>query len=244
MSALNSVIQFYFRNPLILLVLLGGHLTAQTFTTLHSFTGGRDGAQPWSGLAISGNILYGTALYGGAHNKGTVFALNTDGTGFKTLYSFSGGYDGGNPVAGVVLSSDMIFGSCGSAYDDGSGGAVFGLHTDGTGFSILHQFANGVDGTYPGELVLSGTTLYGTTSSGGSFGYGIVFRVQTDGTGFTNLQNFGGGFDGGNVSYGNASAGLVLSGNTLYGTTFGRGEAVFRLNTDGTSYTNLINLSD
>ena len=39
---------------------------AQTFTVLHNFTGGRDGANPLDGLTIDRNgNLYGTASAGG-----------------------------------------------------------------------------------------------------------------------------------------------------------------------------------
>src|SRR5215471_8503581 len=57
-------------------------------------------------------------------------------------------------------------------------------------FTILHSFTRS-DGRYPyGGLVLSGNTLYGTASGGGSSGNGAVFAVNTDGTGFTNLYYF------------------------------------------------------
>ena len=44
---------------------------------------------PYGGLILSGNTLYGTAQYGGSSGNGTVFAVNTDGTGFTNLYSFT-----------------------------------------------------------------------------------------------------------------------------------------------------------
>ena len=136
---------------------------AQTFTTLHSFTNS-DGANPVAGLILSGNTLYGTTESGGASGQGTVFAVNTDGTGFTNLYSFTGtNNDGANPQ---------------------------------------------------GVLVLSGNTLYGTTTHGGVSGAGTVFAISTSGTGFTNLHDFT-GHDYGSAPY----AGLLLSGNTLYGTT-------------------------
>ena len=59
------------------------------FAVLHSFTRGLDGAYPVSGLILSGNALYGTALEGGSTEQGTVFKINTDGTDFTTLYSFT-----------------------------------------------------------------------------------------------------------------------------------------------------------
>ena len=48
-----------------------------------------DGAIPEAGLILSGNTLYGTTYWGGTNGNGTVFAVNTNGTGFTTLYSFT-----------------------------------------------------------------------------------------------------------------------------------------------------------
>src|SRR5205809_4517190 len=99
----------YIRNPFIVPALiagialtLAGRVTAQTFTTLHSFTAtnpqirgtNNDGASP-NGLFLSGSTLYGTAHDGGSAGAGTVFAINTDGTGFTTLYGFTAGDDAG-----------------------------------------------------------------------------------------------------------------------------------------------------
>src|SRR2546425_442496 len=56
-----------------------GRATAQTFTTLHTFTAGSDGANPQAGLVLSGNTLYGTAYGGGSSSNGAVFKVNTDG---------------------------------------------------------------------------------------------------------------------------------------------------------------------
>jgi uncharacterized repeat protein (TIGR03803 family) len=53
-------------------------------------------------LIISGNTLFGTASEGGTNGNGTVFAVNTDGTGFTNLHTFtalinSTNSDGANP---------------------------------------------------------------------------------------------------------------------------------------------------
>jgi len=87
----------YSKNPFLLPVLIAGlglipagQMTAQSFTTLHNFTGGSDdGASPKAGLIMSGNTLYGTEQGGGTSSNGTVFAVNTDGTGFTILHSFT-----------------------------------------------------------------------------------------------------------------------------------------------------------
>src|SRR5215469_16961131 len=72
---------------------------AQTETVLYSFKGGADGANPGGGKPVfdkAGN-LYGTTLYGGAYNLGTVWKLTPAGTE-TVLWSFGNGSDGANPV--------------------------------------------------------------------------------------------------------------------------------------------------
>ena len=224
----------YIRNPFIVPALiagialtLAGRVTAQTFTTLHSFTAtnpqirgtNNDGASP-NGLFLSGSTLYGTAHDGGSAGAGTVFAINTDGTGFTTLYGFTAGDDAGYPYAGLILSGDTLYGA---TYARGSGGAgtVFAVNTDGTGFTTLYSFSNGSDGGQPeASLILSGNTLYGTASRGGNSEAGTVFAVNIDGTGFATLHYFT-GFSGG----ASPQAGLILSGNTLYGTAAAGGSS-------------------
>jgi uncharacterized repeat protein (TIGR03803 family) len=108
---------------LLVLLLVAASAPAQTFTTLYSFTAyaydssinrftNSDGALPYAGLILSGSTLYGTAAGGGTNGNGTVFAVNTDGTGFKNLYSFTAdpypytNSDGANPRAELILSGN------------------------------------------------------------------------------------------------------------------------------------------
>jgi len=223
------------------------------FTNLHSFTGASDGIGPSGGLTLAGKTLYGTAQGGGSSGAGTVFALNTNGAGFTTLYSFTGGSDGRTPFSGLILSNNTLFGT---AYYGGSSGngTVFALSTDGTWFTNLHSFTatsgypyyTNSDGANPfAGLILSGDTLYGTASAGGSSGNGTVFALNTNGTGFTTLYSFTAlaGSPSINSDGAGPSAGLVLSGNTLYGTAQAGGSlsggTVFSLNINGTGFMTL-----
>jgi uncharacterized repeat protein (TIGR03803 family) len=190
-------------------------------TNLHNFIGfPTEGGLPESELTISGNILLGTSGEG-TTGGGTVFKVNTDGTAFQTLHTFSG-TDGGAPLAGLVLSGDSLYGT--ALYRGSSGnGTVYALSADGTGFRNLHTFEQAIgsgpyytnsEGIFPkSELVLSSNTLYGTAYGGGSSGVGTVFCLNTNGTGFEVLHDFS-GLDGENPD-----AGVLLSGNTLHGTT-------------------------
>src|SRR5208283_1356970 len=89
-------------------------------TSLYSFTGGNDGANPQAGLlqGSDGNF-YGTTYQGGTNNYGTVLKISTNG-GLTRLYSFTGGYVGANPQAGLVQGSDGNF--YGTTYQGGTNG--------------------------------------------------------------------------------------------------------------------------
>src|SRR5882762_4166107 len=161
-------------------LILAGRVTAQTFTTLYRFTDldtnyfNSDGAGP-HGLFLSSNTLYGTASGGGSSGNGTVFAVNTDGSGFTNLYGFTGGNDGGAPTAGLILSGNTLYGTTTAGGGSGNG-TVFAVNTDGSGFANLYRFTGGNDGGAPNAgLILSGNTLYGTAAGGGGSGNGTVF---------------------------------------------------------------------
>ena len=117
-------------------------------------------------------------------------------------------------------------------------GTAFSVNTDGNEFNTAHiaSLAVMLMTLLPmALLVLSNGALYGTAS--GSI-FGNVFKVNTDGSGLKALYVFNGGNDGGNPPFG----GVILSGNTLYGTTWSPA-TVFKVNTDGTGFTTLRCLS-
>jgi uncharacterized repeat protein (TIGR03803 family) len=150
-------------------------------TGFYSFTGTNDGAKPYAGLVQgSDGNLYGTTSGGGTNGYGTVFQIGTNMV-LTTLYSFAGASDGGNPHAGLVQGSDgTLYGTAGDT--------VFAVNTNGTDFKTLYKFSatstnsSGVytnsDGAGPlAGLILSGNTLYGTASAGGIWGDGTVFSI-------------------------------------------------------------------
>ena len=92
------------------------------YTVRYTFTGGADGANPYARLVRdSAGNLYGTTVNGGAYGYGVVFKLDT--TGAETvLHSFTGGKDGANPYAGLLLdSASNLYGTTyyGGAYGKG-----------------------------------------------------------------------------------------------------------------------------
>jgi len=59
-----------------------------------------DGANPDMALTVSGSVLYGTTENGGPASYGTVFTMNTDGTGYTVLHTFTNNPDGAYPDGG------------------------------------------------------------------------------------------------------------------------------------------------
>jgi uncharacterized repeat protein (TIGR03803 family) len=195
-----------------------------------------DGTSP-DGLILSDNLLYGVTSSGGQFGNGTVYVYG--GLWVTNLYSFSGN-DGANPNGSLALYNGTLYGvtRIGGSWGNGT---VYALNTDGSGFKTLHHFSGSTnaEGANPlANLVLSGDTLFGTTFSGGAYGYGTIFSVSTNGTGFTTLYSFTDGSDGANPA-----AALNLSANTLYGTTANGGTSglgtIFALETDGSGFTTL-----
>src|SRR6185295_16207376 len=69
------------------------------------------GERPYGQLLLVGNSIYGTASQGGRYNHGTIFKINPDGSGFTVVHDFTGGRDGAYPLAGLILSSNRMYGT-------------------------------------------------------------------------------------------------------------------------------------
>jgi uncharacterized repeat protein (TIGR03803 family) len=199
---------------------------AWTFTRVHSFKGGNDGAEPLAALMETGGNLYGTTAQGGGSGCGnsgcgTVFRVTTTGRE-KVLFSFgSGGASGNTPRAPLLNVGGTLYGT---TEQGGTGnGVIFSITRRGTE-NTLYTFQGGSnDGSLPfGGLINVNGTLYGTTAGGE--GYGTVYSVTPAGS--ENIVFAFHGSDGSNVE-----AGLIDVKGTLYGTTFGGGA-----NSDGTVY--------
>lgn len=109
------------------------------FAVLHSFavTAG-DGANPYAAVIRgSDGALYGTTYGGGTYGNGTVFKVNTDGTGYGVLYNFSGtGGDGSQPRSPLIQGADgALYGTTGIGPTNLQG-TVYKLNTDGSGYSL------------------------------------------------------------------------------------------------------------
>jgi uncharacterized repeat protein (TIGR03803 family) len=184
-------------------------------TTLYSFTGGADGANPSEAL-LQGHdgFFYGTTLYGGNSSCsvssyigcGTIFKIDSKGN-FTPMHEFSGGSDGAVPYSALIQASDGAFYGTATAGGDLSCSVVVSGESNptytgcGTVFKMdsagnvngLYSFTGAPnDGANPSSSLLQGGNgyFYGTTKWGGTDslcsyttngGCGAVFQVSGPG---------------------------------------------------------------
>ncbi|HZP24450.1 MAG TPA: choice-of-anchor tandem repeat GloVer-containing protein [Terriglobales bacterium] len=211
-------------------------------SVLYRFQGGSDGSAPVGGIVFdsAGNI-YGTTSTGGAggcgtQGCGTVFKLTPSGGGWSesVLYRFTGGQDGGAPLATVTLDQGgNLYGAASSGGRNGFG-VVFELSPSGSGWSqnVLYTFQNGNDGATPAaSLIFDGAgNLYGTTFHGAPGRNGAVYELVRSGGGWTiNVLYV---FPSGTL-FGPWASLLMDGPGNLYGTTYYGGRyhdgSVFKL---------------
>ena len=207
---------------------------AQTFSVIHTFTGGGDGRNPNAGVTLQGGVLYGSTTFGGgSQGNGTVYEITHVGSGWIStpiVFFPVDGSGGANPEARVVFGPD------GHLYGTTEGG---GVENAGVVFNlfpplsicktaacfwkenILHSFQGPPDdGDNPlhGDLVWDQQgNIYGTTESGGTANVGAVFQLSPGTNTYSVIYNF----LGLNDNDGEAPAnGLVIDKNgNLFGTT-------------------------
>ena len=129
-----------------------------------------DGAYPLAGLVQgSDGDFYGTTYLGGTNNLGTVFKISVNGA-LTSLYSFTGGNDGGEPCAGLVLGSDGSFYGTTSAGTNDQG-TVFRL-------TLVPEFQ---------AVTLTKTTLNLTWSTEAGARYQLQHSPDLNSSNWTNL---------------------------------------------------------
>lgn len=209
-----------------------------TETTLHTFSGGNDGAFPSGPLLILNQTLWGVANGGGNGGCadeigcGVVYEISTSGTNFTVTHSFSGS-DGYYPIGNLIAEDGTLYGTAdrggtGSCDSTLGCGTVFAMTPSGSEFATRHNFtgSNGSDGATPGGgVTYYNGMLYGTTALGGTstcpaqgenpIGCGTIFQMTTAGGSYAIARNF-------NPAPNNEAplpSGLIVDANGyLYGT--------------------------
>ncbi len=176
-------------------------------------------------------LIYGTTYYGGTNNNGIVYQLTQQPNGSYTetvIYNFTGGSDGGNPTANVIMDAMGNLYTTASTGGVGNNGTVIELVPGANNTftpQVILQF-NGTNGSDPNSDLVLGPkgALAGTTVYGGTSNQGTVFLLTppaTPGGTWTPrvLHSFTDGADGGQP-YGGLTSDLSDPQHTLYGTTY------------------------
>ena len=220
-----------------------GH--AGQFRVLFTFKGYNTGGLPQGGVILGpDNTLYGETAAGGTapckakfgdprNGCGTVYSLSKAG-GFKVLVSFHSA-NGAYGISGLTLVGGTLYGTSarGGQYNQG---VIFSVNTDGSNFTLLHQF-DGTDGSDPlGPLVpgpngsfygiLVGGTYYGSPTNADYCpkGCGVVFSFDPTTTQYTVLKTYD-NLNGTNSPY--------IGSVAADGTICGNGEDLFSITLTG-----------
>ena len=192
------------------------------------------GEYPWGSLIQSGNKLYGMTNSGGSLSaNGTVFSMNTNGSGYKVLENLND-LIGDEPYGSLILSGNRLFGI--TYYGGANGyGNIFSIDTNGNGYKDLHDF-NTSEYIY-GSLTLSGRRLFGMDY------HGFIFSLDSNGSGFRHILNFTGPNGAGPLGdLTLSSSGRVLYGMTGAGGAFNNG-CIFSIDTAGNSYKKILDFT-
>ena len=155
---------------------------------------GTEGRRPFASLTEGADgMLYGVTDMGGSTNKGVVFKLARNGSGFTVLRNLLGFGEPANPegrllqlVDGTLIGTSAAGGSAGL-------GSIFQIQTNGSSYKVIHSFVstNGDGRTPIGGLAVAGDgSLIGTTRFGGGRSAGSVFKINSDGSGYQILYRF------------------------------------------------------
>jgi len=200
--------------------------TGWTMTSVYAFGGctASTSNAPGNLVAGPGGVLYGITAKCGDFGTGAVFKLTPPSSGQTSwteseLYSFAA-----DSVALTSLSigtNGVLYGTLPVPYGSGAIAALSPPASGQTAWTqtVIYIFDTVAGGSTPVASVIPGAggSLYGTTTTGGAYGYGTAFKLSPPASGKTQwretvLHSFTGA-DGGTV----ATALVKGPGGLLYG---------------------------
>ena len=148
----------------------------RNFEVIHTFDGvtaGNTGVFPSGSLiSINGKLVGGTNGDGNLSadplSRGSIYSLNTDGTGFTTIYNLSSGetIQALHPASNGFLYAAIGFGPS----------EIFKIAMDGSGFVSIAS--SGSTTNFDGSLAEHNGKLYGMSVTGGANGDGYLFSID------------------------------------------------------------------
>lgn len=208
------------------------------------FENSPEGASPRSNLVYSADgWYYGVSSTGGENGAGTFFRYQ-EASGFQILHQLNGPTDGFGARSELIEISNGEF--IGTTFNGGANGSgtIFS-YSDANGFEVLENFDGSTGAGNPsGGLTYDdgNQRIYGTTTSGGTSGFGTAYYYDLSG-GITVMHEFEGGEGGSNPQSGLtlATDGL-LYGSTQFGGLENQG-SIFKIDPTDNNFELIYNLA-
>jgi len=183
------------------------------------------------------NIIYhDNKIYchtaGGDRGLGTIFSMNTDGSGYTRIFEPETGQNIDN-YSIITVDGDWLY--CSGSSRNGKG-CIFKIRSDGSGFTTIY-ILDGINDRSLNQVFYSNGTFYCSTLEGGQNNKGKLFKVNPDGSGYTILADFD-----------NKVSQIIFEGNTFYlffqyGLYYDQAY-ISKINSDGTSYSKVYDFQD
>jgi uncharacterized repeat protein (TIGR03803 family) len=186
-------------------------------------------------LLVNNTTIFFPTFQFGRNDGGALNQCDTSGTG-SDVFHFGNSTNGFRPNGGVIKASDgKLYGTTGIGGPEGSG-VIFSMNADGTGYSVLKRLTDAEGYNPSGKLLeASDGKLYGACRDGGANNSGCIFRLDKNGNNFQVIYSYS-GFTGGYSPVG----GLIEDNSgMLYGVNFWSSGSVFKINKNGSGYTEL-----
>ncbi len=151
------------------------------YAVLRGFGGVHDGFSLQCGVMLGRDgWIYGTTIAGGDAGYGTVFKLNTNGSDYAILRSFTNSPDGANNYARLAQGNDGFLYGVTSSGGNTNTGTIFRLNTNGANYSVVYRFNGNGDGSDPmaGLFTTGNGVFYGTALMGGSTNAGFGTHIS------------------------------------------------------------------
>jgi len=145
------------------------------YKLLHTFTGGVDGSVVRCNLVLVGGKIYSMTERGGAYDAGIFYRINPDGTGFEVIADIPdiGGQTWpSNYIRKIAYSEPYIYATQGGDLDEN----CLLLRVNEEDFEILWEFESSLGGYDPDDFVIDDGIIYGSTSKGGWYDYGVIYK--------------------------------------------------------------------
>ncbi len=189
------------------------------YTVKLDFAGTANGSNPQGSLIqASDGLFYGMTYEGGAANFGVLFQFDPVSSLCTKKIDFDGTSTGSNPQGTLMQASDgFLYGMTNSGGANNEG-VLFRFDPVTSSLTDLMDFSGTANGSFPQSALTQAPNgmLYGTTSQGGTKGFGVLFQFDPVALSCTKMLDFTG-----NANGSSPIGSLILATDAkLYGTTF------------------------